>query len=753
MFSIRQYKHRLKKWGVTKSVPSDVKEQAIQVLGKRVRNEVSVGGIRHNDVEIKKPLLQRYLREQSKKEHDWHLETVIFAHWNLPYKALKASSMHNLNVSSPFNMNHPTPSDYSVLSPQQISNESDAMNAPSPTTVAIRAKIYRDRVGYLLQGKSQEFLKDMPASEKSIATTWLHQFWLFAFSTAKYWGRGPTHWNADLLAFMKFPDTITLPHTPSAESGISPQPWVSSSPGSRQLPGGRSEYAPSPLCRWAIHYHEPDYDAIPSPPVELETEFDINGSDHWPQWNQEALQANLVDRLQYGLESNSFSNIHVEDLPLSATQVAVAASRSPSELQAEAVGFAIMAQNEGLLYDLLNKEDLDLTRLYPFHLAATYLNGAKTCCNIMWLLMKSLVRHNRIMALELNELGHTVLDSLMISILKGHTSCMPGVCDDKMRNSQRFVGEEVNICGRWDADSHCIRSLNAHGIARVPSGWKHMFCHTSAQAICHTIPRVFSFGHSPDINTPSGLFIKFCEHCNQKLQLGPLHTLVVTAFYLAQQGCEGETLFGALACLVCLLVYGADPLQEAEVSLRVLMGAVEGASCSHAMVNPFQLADQVPPAICSRWAPETQLGWSVFISVLRYAANERHETNGDENEVDRGGCDHDDGYNSYGKSATLGKLWAAIQAELLTYRRAEEGDGWLSENFSMEAVLNALGSESGMDTLPLIQRSMLKPFCKCGRFLDAEDQDCPTSEEACTSHFSNLDNWSRSSFIESLPYI
>ncbi|KAK9787229.1 putative Clr5 domain-containing protein [Seiridium cardinale] len=662
MFSIRQYKHRLKKWGVTKSIPSDVKEQAIQVLGKRVRNEVPVGGIRHNDVAIKKPRLQRYLREQSKKEQDWHLETVI------------------------------------------------------------------------------------------IATTWLHQFWLFAFSTAKYWGRGPTHWNADLLAFMKFPDTITLPHTPSAEPGISPQPWVSSSPGSRQLSGDRLEYAPSPLCRWAIHYDPPHYDKIPSPPVELETEFNINDPDRWPQWNQHAPQANLVDRLQNGLESNSFSDIHVKDLPLSATQVAVAASRSPSELQAEAVGFAIMAQNEELLEDLLVKEDLDLTRLYPFHLAATYLNGAKTCCNIMWLLMISLVRHNRIMALELNELGHTVLDSLMISVFKGHTSCMPGVCDDKMRNSQRFVGEEVNICGRWDADSHCIRSLNAQGIARVPSGWKHMFCHTSAQAICHTISAVFAFGYSPNINTPSGLFIKFCEHCNQKLQLGPLHTLVVTAFYLAQQGCEGETLFGALACLVCLLVYGADPLQEAEVSLRALMGAVEGASCSHAMVNPFQLADQVPPAICSRWAPETQLGWSVFISVLRYAANERRETNRDENDVDRGGCDQDDDYNFYGKSATLGKLWAAIQAELLTYRRAEEGDGWLSENFSMEAVLNALDSELGMDTLPLIQRSMLEPFCECGRFLDALNPNCPTSEEACTSHFSNLDNWSRSSFIEVLPY-
>ncbi|KAK6080898.1 hypothetical protein SCUP234_04996 [Seiridium cupressi] len=322
-----------------------------------------------------------------------------------------------------------------------------------------------------------------------------------------------------------------------------------------------------------------------------------------------------------------------------------------------------------------------------------------------------------------------------------------------MRNSQRFVGEEVDICGRWDADSHCIRSLNAQGIARVPSGWKHMFCHTSAQAICHTISTVFAYGYSPDINTPSGLFIKFCEHCNQKLQLGPLHTLVVTAFYLAQQGCEGETLFGALACLVCLLVNGADPLQEAEVSLRALMGAVEGASCSHAMVNPFQLADQVPPAICSRWAPETQLGWSVFISVLRFVANERRETNQDENDVYCDDVDHSEfSSNFYGKSATLGKLWAAIQAELLTYRRANEGDLWLSEKLNMEAVLSALNSDLGMDTLPLIQRSMLKPFCICGRFLEAKNWDCPTSEEACARYFSNLDNWSRSSFIEVPPY-
>jgi hypothetical protein len=68
-----------------------------------------------------------------------------------------------------------------------------------------------------------------------------------------------------------------------------------------------------------------------------------------------------------------------------------------------------------------------------------------------------------------NELGHTVLDNLMISILKSHTDCLPGTVDEAFNKQKRFSGEEVDICGRWDADSAHIRTLLARGESRIPS--------------------------------------------------------------------------------------------------------------------------------------------------------------------------------------------------------------------------------------------------------------------------------------------
>jgi hypothetical protein len=63
---------------------------------------------------------------------------------------------------------------------------------------------------------------------------------------------------------------------------------------------------------------------------------------------------------------------------------------------------------------------------------------------------------------------------------------------------------------------------------------------------------------SPRIDLLSGLFVRPCHNCALEPQLGPLHTLVVVAFYLAHLGMPGETLLGALAILVCLLSLGAD---------------------------------------------------------------------------------------------------------------------------------------------------------------------------------------------------
>ena len=70
--------------------------------------------------------------------------------------------------------------------------------------------------------------------------------------------------------------------------------------------------------------------------------------------------------------------------------------------------------------------------------------------------------------LFVNDLGHTILDQLMIAILKAHSSCSPGVVDPIFKKAKRFEGEDVDICGRWDADSGCIRQLLVKGDASIP---------------------------------------------------------------------------------------------------------------------------------------------------------------------------------------------------------------------------------------------------------------------------------------------
>lgn len=495
----------------------------------------------------------------------------------------------------------------------------------------------------------------------------------------------------------------------------------------------------------------------------------------------------LVERLQEALRSNSFSNIEVKDLPLSTTQIVKAAERSPGELLKEAVSFVIMARNEDFLWNVLAENstaNLDLTRAFPFHLATSYIDGAKTCCNIVNLTMHFLAGRNLIKNLYVNDLGHTVLDNLMILILKAHTSCVPATVDNRLRKSKRFAGEEVDICGRWDADSPCIRALLANGDPTIPFSWKHMFCHTSTQAICHSIAMIFTPIQAPNINNPSGLFTKICGNCNYKLQLQPLHCLVLTGFYLAQSGCKGENLFGILACLVCLLVHGADPLQKAEISIKALLGNDDG-ECSHSLIDPVELADQVPAFFITAWADEVKLGWEVFRCVLRFAQRERSQVQeqyrpeatfadfdymneeifiGEEASRDvrlRGDGDEDDGdgddcgwcthrpehSNFYGGSTVLGTLWAAIQTELLTYRRLKEGDSWISDYFSMGSLLDGLNGGFGCSFLPLVERAMMKPFCKCGRFSEVLDESCARVTEASAFYFSNLEDWDRSCFI------
>jgi hypothetical protein len=622
-------------------------------------------------------------------------------------------------------------------------------------------------------------------SPHRILSTWLYQFWVFSFKTAKHWGRGPRNWTASILRFNEFPEltTVSAPDTPGTNTDTPPnQATWGNDAMNDDIPGDALQ-RPSSLCRWSIHWEDSEVDSIRS---QSPDNIDLDDEESWIKWPTRWYSTQFAEKLRYGLESNDFSNVKVNDLPIAVTQIFRAVQRSPNELLEEAFGFSIISGNIELVVDLLDKievTNLDISGLYPIHLATSYLNGSKTCCNVLGEIVLRLLDQNSVCKLYVNNLGHTILDNLMIAILKAHTSCLPVIVDDIFKREKRFAGEEVDICGRWDADSDCVRALFANGNPAIPFEWKHMFCHTSVQTICHCIGAIFALDWAPDINTPSGLFLKRCSHCGLKLQLLPLHTMILTAFHLARRGCKGETLFGILACLLCLLSYGANPLLKAHISLQALLGNEQAEECGHEELDPVELAEKIPASFVSTWSTDVRIGWQVFCHVLRASQVEwkprssrrrsglEAEEYGDEFDTfieysdDEMSIDEEMGadanlpaectefefhVNFFGRKKDLATLWAAVQTELLTYRRLEEGDGWTSQNFNMHALLESLNAGRGF-SIGLVERKMMNPFCDCGTFLGVKDDVCTLAEEASVSDFSNLEhgeNLNRLTYIE-----
>jgi hypothetical protein len=491
-----------------------------------------------------------------------------------------------------------------------------------------------------------------------------------------------------------------------------------------------------------------------------------------------------MDRLHDALEDNSFSSINTGDLPLSTTLIATTVAGSPKAMTAEAMSFAIMARNVALVWKIkftVNNENIDLSGIYPYHLAASYLDGSSACCEIFHPLM-TLVRENVIKRLYVNDLGHTVLDSLMITVLKGHTSCTPIMVDKRWTSTKRFPGEDIDICGRWDADSPCLRALNSRGSPRIPLSWKHMFCHTSVQAVCHAIDRIFSATHAPDINTPSGLFTETCFTCGNKLTPGPIHTLILTAVILAQNGCDGENLFGMLACLVCMLLNGADPTAKADLSASALLGAGEQQECSHEPLDPLELGEKVPAQVRDSWTPEVKVGWECIMAVLRFVQPKRSQRSAvvrpneglddewsdyvqfsspqdptlfedgkdgdeDDDEYEFDECDEHYGYvGRHANKRHVRVLWSAIKTELVSYRRLEEKDPWLSDNFKLAIVRDGANARVGFSGLPLVCKGMMKPTCRCGEILETGHKYINTTDECCSYYFSNMDDYQRSTY-------
>lgn len=148
----------------------------------------------------------------------------------------------------------------------------------------------------------------------------------------------------------------------------------------------------------------------------------------------------------------------------------------------------------------------------------------------------------------------------------------------------------------------------------------------------------WTFGGQISTRAPSGLFRRRCP-CGLELSLSPLHALVVTAFYLAQSGLPGETLFGMLACLVCLLNFRADPLLAVDVSVDSLITSGRTTDCRHQRLNAAQLAQCVPQYLIEYFKRDVQLGWSTFVGILLHAVKSQPEIL--QNQARFPACDYD----------------------------------------------------------------------------------------------------------------
>lgn len=527
---------------------------------------------------------------------------------------------------------------------------------------------------------------------------------------------------------------------------------------------------PSQLCRWYIHVQCENYEPLGEERDEWLSSAQQNPDDDstWQTWLPSEQQATLQTRLRDALEHNDFSPTPILNLPIAIPQIAQAADKDRSrELLIESLGFSIMSRNAhqihkicGQLYDM----GVDTTSLHPFHLATSFLDGSKSCCDVVATLADN-ITGSKVHDTYINEHGHTVLDHLMIAIIKSHTSATPIVVDNSFKDVPRFVGEEIDICGRWDADSACVRQLHVNGSPSIPPSWKHKFCHTSTQTICHCIMTMFDCMPNPLLlETPSGLYLRRCFEvdCGKKLQLSPLHSLVMTAYQLATQGRDDEDLFGILACALCLVSVGFDPSVRADISVDALLSLPSLIECDHEELTAADLAEHIlEKRVTWNWNTKIKTGWSVLTGVLRrceiaHIEGERHKNytleQSDANTFM--GCT-EPGRTLYNRHRNkknhplcftiqkdLGTLWSSIQAEVLSYRRLDDEGPWLSSNFSLLTLQEQLNDGETL-MVGYVADDLLKAHCACHSF---GTYGPPLLEDAVDPNLANLDVYGRATY-------
>lgn len=449
--------------------------------------------------------------------------------------------------------------------------------------------------------------------------------------------------------------------------------------------------APPLLCQWPILGNELSNRGV----LDIDEDngddfFDVNTPKSWKMWKRSS-ESSMVATIKESLIQSTFSRTSPPQVPISTEFISRSVAQDPHAIQLEAFKMAIMSGNQSLLVELCRQNDGHLpariNEINPLHLAATFLHGSK-CFELMLELLIRLQPRDISTGTQDN-FQHTVLDTLLIIILRSHTSVWPDEVSLAFNPPNRFPGEEKDICGRWDCDSPVLRSLFRRGYARVPDDWKHPFCHTSVTAVCHSIITVTTAPGFTDINTLSGLFVRRCACCGLELKLSPLQAVVVVAFYLAHRGMGGETLFGPLAMVSCLLSSGADSSLETVVSIRDILGTTKPGRCYHELLDAYGLMVQVPQSLMAKWSPECRTGWLYIRRILqirnmntsRLSSQRTSPPDIDEEPRSASGHHSGPGLGDYMMQSGLCSsaivspqelIWGAIQLELLTYRRANK---------------------------------------------------------------------------------
>ncbi|KAH7145520.1 hypothetical protein B0J13DRAFT_443133 [Dactylonectria estremocensis] len=728
-----EYPPRFRAWGISKRTVSSVKEDITSALGRRKRPGTSTSQVTVHQDDRKLPFDAKKLKRHLKGKKT-SVEAIIpglLSSWNLPYKAFISSIPKNPDHPSPFGRLGATPAWLDIQSPEALTPGREGAG-PSPNMELVYEKTKQDNANLFLQGRLNELLVRMAKEDRITFVDYFHDFYMHGFLTAKQWDLKPL--------ILDFPSNPSSPDRSSRMNTSAP---------------------PTLLCKWSVH--------VPHVPYNIET----------APWHEAAdsvaPRGSFVESLHQSMINSNFTNTLADDLPLAQEMVVRSLESDPNALELDAWKLAIMAANTQLLEDLFTNNSCRLPEkidaIHAFHLAAAFIDGGSKCCEVITALSNFFdpayaFYHN------VDNFGHTILDAFMVSILRSHTSLIPEFVSYGFHSSGRFPGEEKDICGRWDADNPLIRQLFKDGFHRIPNKWKHPFCHTAVQAICHNIIAIFASPVSPKINALSGLFLRRCTECGMELKLGPLHVLIITAFYLAQSGMQGETLFGALAVMTCLLALGADDSLRVHVSVEEILEISGSGECRHSSLSALELMQAIPDTVVKGWTEDCQTGWICLLQTLVRAQTEkdwRQANNADE----RLGSDaressaedslddfakhvcilgrefHDDWLELPCRGPGMGLLWATIQGELLTYRKVSERDAWISENFSMNALQIWLEGKSPEFLTPLVINQMLKEHTRCGWFLTygVHPALSAVAQEICTQHFMNMDIYDRTSFL------